>query len=100
MWGHSFRDRMAEQKLFRSRAIFMAAFIFALLSLLAGRMAYLQVVLHDKYQDLSENNRIFYRIIHPTTSSLLSEETLLLETKKEKYLFTILQLVTNQNKHI
>ena len=56
MWGNSFRNKVAEQRLFRSRAIFMTIVIFALLSVLAGRIAFLQIVEHQKYQDLSENN--------------------------------------------
>ncbi len=91
MWGNSFRDRMAEQKLFRSRAIFMAVFIFALLSLLAGRMAYLQVVLHDKYQDLSENNRIQLRPVAPNRGLIYDRNGILLAENIPSYSLTLIK---------
>jgi penicillin-binding protein 2 len=82
---------MAEQKLFRSRAIFMAAFIFALLSLLAGRMAYLQVVLHDKYQDLSENNRIQLRPVAPNRGLIYDRNGILLAENIPSYSLTLIK---------
>lgn len=91
MWGHSFRDRMAEQKLFRSRAIFMALFIFALLSLLAGRMAYLQVVLHEKYQGLSENNRIQLRPVAPNRGLIYDRNGVLLAENIPSYSLTLVK---------
>jgi|TARA_B100000446_G_scaffold151687_1_gene146587 penicillin-binding protein 2 len=82
---------MAEQKLFRSRAIFMAVFIFALLSLLAGRMAYLQVVLHDKYQDLSENNRIQLRPVAPNRGLIYDRNGILLAENIPSYSLTLIK---------
>ncbi|MBL4798321.1 MAG: penicillin-binding protein 2 [Oleispira sp.] len=91
MWGHSFRDRMAEQKLFRSRAIFMTVLIFALLCLLAGRMAYLQVVLHEKYQDLSENNRIQLRPVAPNRGLIYDRNGVLLAENIPSYSLTLVK---------
>ena len=91
MWGHSFRDRMAEQKLFRGRAIFMAIFIFALLCVLAARMAYLQVVLHEKYQDLSENNRIQLRPVAPTRGLIYDRNGVLLAENIPSYSLTLVK---------
>jgi penicillin-binding protein 2 len=91
MWGNSFRDRMAEQKLFRSRAIFMAIFIFALLGVLAARMAYLQVVLHEKYQDLSENNRIQLRPIAPNRGLIYDRNGVLLAENIPSYSLTLVK---------
>ncbi len=91
MWGHSFRDRMAEQKLFRSRAIFMTVFIFALLCVLAGRMAYLQVVLHEKYQDLSENNRIQLRPVAPNRGLIYDRNGILLAENIPSYSLTLVK---------
>ena len=91
MWGHSFRDRMAEQKLFRSRAIFMTVFIFALLCVLAGRMAYLQVVLHEKYQDLSENNRIQLRPVAPNRGLIYDRNGVLLAENIPSYSLTLVK---------
>lgn len=91
MWGNSFRDRMAEQRLFRSRAIFMTIFIFALLSVLASRMAYLQVVLHKKYQDLSENNRIQLRPVAPTRGLIYDRNGVLLAENIPSYSLTLVK---------
>lgn len=91
MWGHSFRDRMAEQKLFRGRAIFMAVFIFTLLCVLAGRMAYLQVALHEKYQDLSENNRIQLRPIAPNRGLIYDRNGVLLAENIPSYSLTLVK---------
>ncbi len=91
MWGHSFRDRMAEQKLFRSRAIFMTVLIFALLCVLAGRMAYLQVVLHEKYQDLSENNRIQLRPVAPNRGLIYDRNGVLLAENIPSYTLTLVK---------
>jgi penicillin-binding protein 2 len=91
MWGNSFRDRMAEQRLFRSRAIFMTVFILALLCLLAGRMAYLQVVLHEKYQDLSENNRIQLRPVAPNRGLIYDRNGILLAENIPSYSLTLVK---------
>jgi penicillin-binding protein 2 len=91
MWGNSFRDRMAEQRLFRSRAIFMTVFIFALLCVLAGRMAYLQVALHEKYQDLSENNRIQLRPVAPNRGLIYDRNGVLLAENIPSYSLTLVK---------
>lgn len=91
MWGNSFRDRMAEQRLFRSRAIFMTIFIFALLCVLGGRIAFLQIVEHQKYQDLSENNRIQLRPIPPTRGLIYDRNGVLLAENVPSYSLTLVK---------
>jgi penicillin-binding protein 2 len=82
---------MAEQRLFRSRAIFMTIFIFVLLCVLASRMAYLQVVLHEKYQDLSENNRIQLRPVPPTRGLIYDRNGVLLAENVPSYSLTLVK---------
>lgn len=65
MLGDSFRDRMAERRLFRGRALFMSVFIFALLCVLAGRIAYLQTAQYEKYKLKSDKNRVQIETISP-----------------------------------
>ncbi|WP_221800096.1 penicillin-binding protein 2 [Oceanobacter mangrovi] len=65
MWEHSFRDKSAELRLFRSRAILMGLVILLMLGGLVWRMAHLQITLYDKYQNLSENNRIKIQPLPP-----------------------------------
>lgn len=91
MWGNSFRDRMAEQRLFRSRAIFMTIFIFILLCVLGSRIAFLQIVEHQKYQDLSENNRIQLRPIPPTRGLIFDRNGVLLAENIPSYSLTLVK---------
>lgn len=91
MWGNSFRDRMAEERLFRSRAIFMTIFIFALLCVLGGRIAFLQIVEHQKYQDLSENNRIQLRPIPPNRGLIYDRNGILLAENIPSYSLTLVK---------
>jgi len=82
---------MAEQRLFRSRAIFMTIFIFALLGVLASRIAFLQIVEHQKYQDLSENNRIQLRPIPPTRGLIYDRNGVLLAENMPSYSLTLVK---------
>lgn len=91
MWGNSFRDRMAEQRLFRSRAIFMTILIFTLLCVLGSRIAFLQIVEHQKYQDLSENNRIQLRPIPPTRGLIYDRNGILLAENIPSYSLTLVK---------
>ena len=91
MWGNSFRNKMAEQRLFRSRAIFMTIVIFTLLSVLAGRIAFLQIVEHQKYQDLSENNRIQLRPIAPNRGLIYDRNGVLLAENIPSYSLTLVK---------
>jgi len=82
---------MAEQRLFRSRAIFMTIFIFALLCVLGSRIAFLQIVEHQKYQDLSENNRIQLRPIPPTRGLIYDRNGILLAENVPSYSLTLVK---------
>ena len=91
MLGDSFRDRMAERRLFRGRALFMTAFVFLLLCVLGGRMAYLQVALHKKYQDLSENNRIQLKPVAPNRGLIFDRNGVLLAENIPNYSLTLVK---------
>lgn len=51
-------DRQYEQRVFQFRALFAALACLLLLLVLAGRMIYLQVLHHDVFSTLSQNNRL------------------------------------------
>ena len=89
MWEHSFRDKAAEHRLFRARAITLAVFVLALLSVLAWRMTYLQITLHEKYKDLSENNRIQLRPIPPNRGLIYDRNGVLLAENIPAYSLTL-----------
>lgn len=91
MWGNSFRDQAAEKRLFRNRAIVMATFIFALLSVLAIRIAFLQIVEHEKYQDLSENNRIKLQPIAPNRGLIFDRNGVLLAENIPSHTLTLVK---------
>jgi hypothetical protein len=52
------RNPYEEHKRFAMRAIVAAFGTFALLALLAGRMAHLQIINHDHFKTLSQENRV------------------------------------------
>ncbi|MBS54768.1 MAG: penicillin-binding protein 2 [Oceanospirillaceae bacterium] len=89
MWEHSFRDKVAEHSLFRARAIVLAVFILIFLGILAWRMAYLQITLHEKYKDLSENNRIQLRPIPPNRGLIYDRNGVLLAENIPAYSLTL-----------
>ena len=53
------------QRLFNRRALMLAGGKVGLLSILVGRMYYLQVVESDRYATLAEENRINLRLLPP-----------------------------------
>src|SRR5690606_40330281 len=64
-----------------SRAIILGLVIFLLLCGLAWRMAYLQITLHEKYRDLSENNRMQLRPVAPNRGLIYDRNGVLLAEK-------------------
>ncbi|MCA6062014.1 penicillin-binding protein 2 [Thalassolituus marinus] len=101
MWEHSFRDKAAETRLFRSRAITLAVFILLMISILVWRMAYLQITLHDKYKDLSENNRIQLQPIAPNRGLIYDRNGVLLAENVPSYsLVLVPERVTDMDKTI
>lgn len=91
MWGNSFRDKKAELRLFRGRAVFMIIFIFILLSVLGARVAFLQIVEHEKYKNLSENNRIQLRPIAPNRGLIYDRNGVLLAENIPSHSLTIVR---------
>lgn len=89
MWEHSFRDKSAEKSLFRSRAIVLALIIFLMLCGLGWRMVHLQIDLHEKYRDLSENNRIQLRPIAPNRGLIYDRNGVLLAENIPSYSLTL-----------
>lgn len=99
MWGNSFRDKKAEKRLFRGRAIFMSIFILILLSVLGARIAFLQIVEHEKYKNLSENNRIQLRPIAPNRGLIYDRNgTLLAENIPSHSLTMVKERVVDVDK--
>ncbi len=89
MWEHSFRDPQQERRIFRSRAITLAVIVFLLMSVLVWRMTYLQITLHDKYHDLSENNRMQLRPLPPNRGLIYDRNGVLLAENIPSYTLTM-----------
>ncbi len=56
-----------------------------MLSLLVGRMYYLQVLEADRYKTLSEENRISMRILQPTRGQILDRQNIPLAVNEPNY---------------
>ena len=89
MWEQSIRDKAYERRLFRARAIVAAVLVISALLTLAWRMTYLQVTLHEKYQDLSENNRVKIRPIAPNRGLIYDRNGVLLAENIPAYSLTL-----------
>ncbi len=89
MWEQSFRDKAYERRLFNIRAIIAALFVLIAFGILAWRMTYLQVSLHEKYKDLSENNRSQIRPVAPNRGLIYDRNGLLLAENIPSYSLTL-----------
>lgn len=89
MWEQSIRDKSYERRLFRARAIAAAVIVLVALSCLVWRMTYLQVALHDKYADLSENNRVQIRPVAPNRGLIYDRNGVLLAENIPAYSLTL-----------
>jgi len=89
MWEQSIRDKAYERRLFRARAIVAAVLVISALLALVWRMTYLQVTLHEKYQDLSENNRVQIRPIAPNRGLIYDRNGVLLAENIPAYSLTL-----------
>lgn len=85
----AFRDKQKEQRLFKRRTIVLGAFLFILLSTLVWRLVYLQITLHEKYSDLSENNRLQLRPIAPNRGLIYDRNGVLLAENIPSYSLTL-----------
>jgi penicillin-binding protein 2 len=89
MLGQSIRDKSFERRLFRARAIAAAILVLVCISALAWRMIYLQVTLHEKYKNLSENNRVQIRPVAPNRGLIYDRNGILLAENIPAYSLTI-----------
>jgi len=74
-----------KQRLFTRRAIVLGGLQAAGLSLLAGRLGYLQLMRDDKYVSLSENNRIKLQLVAPERGNILDWRGEALATNAKNY---------------
>lgn len=62
---NSIRDRIHEARLFNRRVVVAVAAVLSLMALVIVRLVYLQIVYHEHYATLSQNNRITLAALPP-----------------------------------
>lgn len=78
-----------EQKLFRRRILWAVAFVLLGFAILFGRMAYLQIMLYDKYKGLAEGNRISIEVIPPVRGRIYDRNHIVLADNRPVYVLSI-----------
>jgi penicillin-binding protein 2 len=89
MLGDTFEDRRGEKRLFRWRALFLAALVLLSLGLIVGRLVQLQVVRHEHFTTLSDDNRIKVQPVAPTRGLIYDRDGVLLADNVPSYALTI-----------
>ncbi|MBC7192877.1 penicillin-binding protein 2 [Marinobacter sp.] len=87
-WG-DFKDVAAERRLFQRRALVMLLLVIAASGLLAGRMYYLQVVMHDTYKTLSDKNRVQVQSVAPPRGLIYDRNNVLLAENRPVFSVTL-----------
>jgi len=77
-------------KLFSRRALMLGAGQAALLSVLAGRMYYLQVVESQRYVTLADENRINFRLLAPPRGRIVDRHSLPMADNQQNYRVVII----------
>ncbi len=81
----AFKDNLQESRLFMSRAITALFFSSLLILALIARLGYLQVVSHEHYQMLSEDNRIKLQPVPPNRGLIYDRNGILLAENLPSY---------------
>ena len=79
------KDHAAEQRLFGRRVVAAMVVIFLLLGALFARLAWLQIVRHDYFSDLSQGNRIRIDPIPPPRGLILDRNRVPLALNRPAY---------------
>ncbi|HMV38836.1 MAG TPA: penicillin-binding protein 2 [Plasticicumulans sp.] len=72
------RDTRAARKLFAGRALVAGVLVFLLFSVIAARLAWLQIVNHEHFATLSDQNRIRLVPVPPTRGQIFDRKGVLL----------------------
>ncbi|GAA0621543.1 penicillin-binding protein 2 [Halomonas beimenensis] len=80
-----------ELRVFRLRALLAIVVVLALTGLLAGRLAYLQIVQHEVYSTRSEKNRVRVEPLPPTRGLIYDRNGVLLAENRPTYNLTLVR---------
>ena len=91
MASERLKDHTRENRTFRFRAILAFGIVVVMFLVLLGRMYYLQVVQHDRYAAISEENRVQLQPVSPTRGLIYDRNGTLLADNRPSYSVTILK---------
>lgn len=80
-----FKDTDWESRLIRRRLVFTGIVILVLMFILVSRIAYLQIVRHEHFTTLSQDNRVKILPIAPTRGLIYSRDGVLLAENQPSY---------------
>jgi penicillin-binding protein 2 len=80
-----FRDRQGEVRITRSRIQISTVVIALLVAVLVARLGYLQLVRHDHYTTLSQDNRVKVIPVAPTRGLIFSSDGVLLAENRPAF---------------
>lgn len=83
------KDQQQESKLFSQRAVVASAIVLSLFFLLLVRYAWLQLVQHETYFTLSENNRIHLEAISPPRGFIYDRKGVLLADNRPVFALVV-----------
>lgn len=83
------KDNQQEAALFRRRAAVAGVFVLLMFGVLIGRYYFLQVIEHDTYTVLSENNRVHLEAISPPRGFIFDRKGRLLADNQPTFSLTI-----------
>jgi len=84
------KDQIREGQLFTSRAITALAVIILILLAIIARMVFLQVIGHEHYTTLSQNNRVSIQPVAPTRGLILDRNGVVLAQNLPTYTLEII----------
>jgi len=83
------KDNQQEAALFRRRAIVAVVFVLLMFGVLIGRYYFLQIIEHETYSVLSENNRVHLEAIAPPRGFIFDRKGRLLADNQPTFSLTI-----------
>lgn len=91
MAAERLKDHSKESRTFKVRAALAFFVVIVMLCVLIGRLYYLQVIEHDRYSAMSEDNRVQLQPVPPTRGLIYDRNGVLLADNRPSYSVTILK---------
>lgn len=85
------KDYSQESVTFSNRSVIAFVFVMLLMLVLVGRIYYLQVIQHDRYAAISENNRVQLQPVAPRRGLIYDRNGVLLADNRPNFSLTLLK---------